>query len=106
MLQKFIGRYVIVRSGQSGVHAGILQSVELTGDTCAVVLAESRRLWRWWSAKGVGLDGVSEYGMAPRLEVRVGVQMAVPKMVRGCCEILTCSDVGEASIRQMVAVQS
>lgn len=49
--------YVIVRSHTAGVHAGYLLSRK--GDT--VILAHSRRLWRWC---GASLSQVANYGPA------------------------------------------
>lgn len=99
MLDQFFGRYVIVRSSASGCHAGVLESANITGDTVAVVLRESRRLWRWWAAAGVGLGGVAEAGLRSCSELRIGVQMSEALAVGGCCEVLICSAKGEASIR-------
>jgi hypothetical protein len=50
-------KYVIVRSHTAGVHSGYL--VSRKGDT--VVLASSRRLWRWY---GASLSEVANHGPA------------------------------------------
>ena len=45
---KMIGKYVIVRCRDAGVHAGVLESYN--GREC--VLTESRRMWYWKPADG------------------------------------------------------
>lgn len=57
MATKKARKYVIVRAHTAGVHAGYL--VSRKGDT--VVLADSRRLWRW---RGGSLSEVANYGPA------------------------------------------
>ena len=58
---ELIGKYVIVRCRDAGVHAGILERIE--GRT--VTLSKSRRLWYWVSGgKAHSLSGVAEYGLA------------------------------------------
>ena len=74
MKDSFIGKYVIVRSNQSGVWAGTLASMDGT----TVEMTDARRLWRWWAAEGVSLSGVATVGLHPqkltqcRIEVPVG----------------------------------
>lgn len=58
-MEKFIGKYVIVRGDRSGVFAGILK--EKKG--CEVVLTNCRRLWYWDGAASLSqlsTDGVSK----------------------------------------------
>ncbi len=54
-----IGQFVIVRSRDSGVHAGTLMSIQ----DRAVSLTGSRRLWYWKAAKGHTLSGVALHGL-------------------------------------------
>lgn len=96
-----IGKYVIVRSSPSGCWAGTLASI----DGSTVELTDARRLWRWWSAKGVSLSGVAVYGLHPdKLDA---CRIAVP-VTRVCvmdvCEIIEASDDGRASIESAEAV--
>lgn len=54
-----IGEFVLVRTRSAGIHMGTL--AECAGT--AVVLKDSRRLWRWTGANTlneVALNGVSE----------------------------------------------
>jgi hypothetical protein len=50
-----IGKYVIVRCRDAGVHAGILESHE--GREC--VINNSRRLWYWMPNSHAFLSGVA-----------------------------------------------
>jgi hypothetical protein len=54
------GKYVLVRCANAGVHCGYL--VRHRKDS--VVLAESRRLWRWRCADGIALSGVAQHGLS------------------------------------------
>ena len=56
---QMIGAFVIVRSRDSGVHAGTLVSLEGR----IALLHKSRRLWYWKAAKGHTLSGVALYGL-------------------------------------------
>lgn len=56
---QLIGQFVIVRSRDSGVHAGTLASIQ----DRTVRLTGSRRLWYWKAAKGHTLSGVALHGL-------------------------------------------
>jgi len=56
---QLIGQFVVVRSRDSGVHAGTLVSVQ----DRTVRLTGSRRLWYWKAAKGHTLSGVALHGV-------------------------------------------
>lgn len=90
-----LGTYVIARSSQSGCWAGTLVSRD--GDT--IELADARRLWRWWAAKGVSLSGVAAHGLHPdKIDV---IRIAAPverALVMGVCELLSVSEAARASI--------
>lgn len=97
--------WVIVRSEDAGAHFGWL--VEVTPDahgTMTVLLRESRRLWRWWAAQGVGLGGVAASGLHPDREehMRIGLGGA-HHLVTGVCEIIECTPRGAASVRNQPA---
>lgn len=63
-----IGKKVIVRCRNAGVHFGELVSVN--GQN--VTLKNARRMWRWWSGGGeITLSGVARHGLADRSEVRI-----------------------------------
>jgi hypothetical protein len=88
-----IGKYVIVRCRDAGVHAGVLEGNE--GREC--VLTESRRLWYWKPAKRQKyLSGVAVAGLDPKS--KVGAEL--PRLhLTETCEIIECSDEASASIR-------
>jgi len=93
-------KYVIIRSVQSGVHAGWLMSQN--GDT--VVLRDSRRLWRWVVAKMTGelttLSEVAVHGINSK-DSRSRISVAVPEMtILGVCEIIPASETAQKSIEQ------
>jgi len=56
---QLLGQFVIVRSRDSGVHAGTLVSIQ----DRTVRLTGSRRLWYWRAAKGHTLSGVALHGL-------------------------------------------
>ena len=93
-------QYVIVRSANSGVHAGYLVSRE--GDV--VTLKDSRRLWRWVVARMTGqlssLSEVAVYGVNAKIETS-RIAVAVPEIiVLGVCEIIPASAAAQKSIEE------
>ena len=89
---EMIGKYVIVRCRDAGVHAGVLRERE--GREC--LLTEARRLWYWKPAKnGAFLSGVALYGLAK--ESKVGEEVTI--LLTENCEIIQCTGEAEASIR-------
>ena len=89
----FIGRYVIVRCRDAGVHAGVLRSYD--GRSC--ILDEARRLWSWRVPSGSSsfLSGVAIDGLADGSQV--GAPITV--MLTENCEIILTSDKAESSIK-------
>ena len=55
------GKYVVVRTYASGVHAGIL----VQQDGRQVELSDARRLWKWQAVSGISLSDVSQHGIVP-----------------------------------------
>lgn len=86
-----IGRYVIVRCKDAGVHAGVL--VSKNGRSC--VLKESRRLWYWKAKKGAFLSAVAKYGIHE--DSRIGCEVDLE--LTEDCEIILCTAEAEQSIR-------
>lgn len=88
-----IGKYVIVRCRDAGVHCGVLAG----HDGREAVLTESRRLWYWRPARGkkylsgvavAGVDATSKIGaVLPRLHLTE------------TCELILCTGEAEASLR-------
>lgn len=92
----FIGKYVIVRCRDAGVHAGFLR--EISGRSC--VLTDSRRLW-YWKVNGGGdflnaiaLDGIHK---SSKLSAETPLVMLTEN-----CEILVCSNKAAKSIQEQV----
>ncbi len=88
-----VGKYVIVRCHDAGVHAGVLESHN--GREC--VLTESRRLWYWKPANNSSfLSGVAECGL--HSDSKVGRPQRRIHITENC-EISECSPEAESSIR-------
>lgn len=90
-----VGKYVIVRCRDAGVHSGVLEVTN--GRACA--LTDSRRLWRWRVPLGKSdfLSGVALYGLSD--DCKIGE--AVPRIcLTENCEIIECTSVAEKSIRE------
>ena len=92
-MEQFVGKYCLVRANEAGVHAGTVERI----DGSTVVLAGSRRLWRWWAARSVSLSAVALHGLATRSEVKIAGQIP-HHAVRDWCEIIPCSDAAQTSI--------
>jgi hypothetical protein len=88
-----IGKYVIVRCRDAGVHCGVLES----HSEREAVLIDSRRLW-YWKPAGCGkyLSGLAIYGADSSSKIGV----ALPRLhLTETCEIIQCSSAAEASLR-------
>ena len=94
MKNGMIGKYVIVRCRDAGVHAGVLEAHEGR----EAVLTESRRLWYWYPAGGKKfLSGVAVAG----LDARSKIGTTVPRIhLTEDCEIIECTAEAERSIRE------
>lgn len=83
------GQYVIARCHDAGVHAGYLVS----WDARAVVLRDSRRLWRWWSK--FTLSGLATDGPLPSKANEQVYSCVIPTIylrTSDVCEIIPCTD--------------
>ena len=87
-----VGKYVLVRCRDAGVHCGVLESY--SGREC--VLTESRLLWYWKPIKGAFLSSVTEHGLDS--SSKVGEPQARIHLTENCA-IAQCSSAAEASIR-------
>lgn len=91
-----LGRYVLVRCRDAGVHTGVLESID--GRTCT--LTDSRRLWYWKPADGQKfLSGVASAGLDASSKVGAPLERI---MLTENCEIIQCTTKAEASIRLAV----
>lgn len=89
-----IGKYVIVRCHDAGVHAGILESHN--GREC--VLINSRRLWYWKPAdRRSFLSGVAIAGL--HNDSKVGASLPRIHLTENC-EIIQCTPDAEESITE------
>lgn len=88
-----IGKYVIVRCRDAGVHAGVLESTD--GRAC--VLTDSRRLW-YWKVRGSGdfLNAIALAGVHEDSKLSAPVERI---HLTENCEIIQCSDEAEKVIR-------
>ena len=90
------GKYVIVRCHNAGVHAGYLVSRK----NGVVKLADSRRLWRWWSKftlSGLAMDGVLK---GKESECRFACTLPILDLPDSdVCEVIYCSDAARLSIQ-------
>lgn len=90
-----IGKYVIVRCRDAGVHAGVLESC----NGREAVLLESRRLWYWKPAnRKKFLSGIAVAGL--HRDSKIGATL--PRLhLTETCEIIQCTSVAEKSIREI-----
>lgn len=89
-----LGKYVIVRCRDAGVHAGVLESTN--GREC--ILTEARRLW-YWKVKGSGdfLNAIALSGVHDDSKLSAPVERI---HLTENCEIIQCSRAAEESIRR------
>lgn len=89
-----IGKYVIVRCHDAGVHAGVLKAYN--GREC--LLHEARRLWYWKPANNASnLSGVATEGLDGAAKVGAPVNIHLTEN----CEIIECANKAEESIRRI-----
>lgn len=81
-VDQLIGLFVIVRSRDSGVHAGTLMSAQ----DRTVRLTGSRRLWYWKAAKGHTLSGVALHGLNTSASKIAGEVAEI--VILDACEII------------------
>lgn len=94
-INPMLGKYVIVRCRDAGVHAGVLEYQ--AGRECT--LTDARRLWYWKVAPGAGdfLNGVALKGLAKGSKVGA----SVPRIhLTENCEIIETSSEAETAIRE------
>ncbi len=78
-----IGKKVIVRCRDAGVHAGEL--ISINGRT--VIIKDSRRMWRWWSKSEMSLSGVARCGLNHK-ESKVSGELKQPLTLTDACEVI------------------
>lgn len=92
-LSRYIGQYVIVRSRNEGVNAGVVEAI----DASAVILREARRLWWHKPAdqKQSWYEGVANSGLSSDSKVSPVVK---EKAIIEDYSITLCSSVARESI--------
>lgn len=88
----YVGKYVIVRCHDAGVHAGVLTAANGREAT----LHASRRLWQWKAAKEAFLSGVARHGLGDGSRVGGCIDVHLTET----CEIILCSNAARNSIEQ------
>ena len=87
-----IGKFVIIRSRYSGVHAGTLNSIEGR----AATLTNARRLWYWKAASGHTLSGVALHGLDTKASKIAGKVSEI--CILDVCEVLPTTPAAGQSI--------
>lgn len=86
-----VGKMVIVRCRDAGVHAGILEAY--SGREALV--RESRRLWYWKPANGAKfLSGVAAEGLDEASKLGAPIRVHLTET----CELIECTEKAAASI--------
>lgn len=87
-----IGKYCIIRTYASGVHAGVLTAQSGR----QVELRTARRLWKWHAVEGISLSDVAFHGIDP---AKSRICEIVPAMtILDALEIIPVTNGSEASI--------
>ena len=93
IFSSYIGKYVICRSRNEGINAGVVAAIDSTG----VVLHESRRLYyhRPSEKSTCWYEGVAKYGLSNDSKCST----AVEKVIVEDYSLTVCSKSAEASLR-------
>lgn len=91
----WIGKFVIVRTRDAGVHAGILKS--RSDRECE--LTEARRMWRWRvkDNAGISLSDVAVHGLDKK-DTRISAPVDI--LLTENCEIIACTPDAQANITE------
>lgn len=98
-MKYLIGKYVIVRCRDAGVHAGVL--IDYQDRVC--VLKESKRMWYFKTIKDSFLSAAAEFGITN--ESKTGVQMSGLIVLTETCELIECTKEAEKLIRNAPTVK-
>lgn len=96
ILSDVVGKYVIVRSRNEGINAGVVKAADETG----VILTEARRIW-YHKPKDKKLswyEGVAKTGLSSDSKVSGSVEQ---KAIIENYSITFCSKEAETSIREI-----
>jgi hypothetical protein len=86
LCNELIGKPVIVRCRDAGVHFGYLASQKDRN----VTLRSSRRMWRWWAATQMSLSAVAEFGLNLEKDLRINNELGFIALL-DACEVIPCS---------------
>ena len=92
------GNYAIIRCRNAGVHAGYVQKRE----NGVLTIANSRRLWRWWSK--FTLSGLAMSGVLKGKESECRFACVVPLLDltdSDVAEVIYCTDDARKSIESI-----
>lgn len=90
-MSAFLGKYVLVRCHDAGVHVGKLEN--RSGRECH--LSDSRRLWFWVSAENEHtLSGVARHGLTSESKIAGPVEIEV----LDACEVIELTPEAKQSI--------
>jgi len=98
LLSNVVGKYVIVRSRNEGINAGVVKAADETG----VILTEARRIW-YHKPKDKKLswyEGVAKTGLSSDSKVSGSVD---EKVIIESYSITFCTKEAETSIREIAA---
>ena len=101
LLSGAIGQYVIVRSRNEGINAGVLKLADETG----CVLSEARRIWyhKPKDSKTAWYEGVADNGLHSDSKISCEVK---EKYVIEDYSISVCTSEAEKSIRESISHES
>lgn len=86
-----VGKHVIVRSHDSGVHAGVLECI----NGRHVSLTDARRLWYWKAAKEHTLSAVALHGLGSGSKIASAVERIE---ILDACEVTPTTGTAQDSI--------
>lgn len=71
-----IGKKVIVRATVAGVHAGVVESCDLSTASPSITLTGAYRLWRVYTRDASGsISDVAANGLKPKGEHQIGAKL-------------------------------
>jgi len=97
-VQEVSGNFVIVRCRNAGIHAGTL----VKRDAHVLELANSRRLWRWWSK--FTLSGLATKGPLASKRGEQKYACVLPKLqltTGDVCEVIPCTEIAAQKIMEI-----
>lgn len=95
LYSRYIGKYVIVRSRNEGINAGVVVAADETG----IILKDARRLWyhKPVNKSESWYEGVANYGISSDSKISGPVS---EKAIIENFSVTLCTSTAEASIRE------